>query len=176
MQVASPRLLIHYQRRHGTGRVLGGMAELTKEQREFIVRKLAAFYTPRDIAVQLSALFGLRCNENDVTANDPTLNVVDPDLFMLFRSEREKVLCDPSSDPYTNQKARLILLSIMVDRYKNNNQLAEARSVMQQIASEMGIGAKGVGKAAPLPAEAAAEIVAITRKIVHPVKHDEPAE
>jgi hypothetical protein len=120
------------------------MAELTKAHREFIVKKLAAFYTPRDIAAQISAQFALKCNENDILSNDPTVNVVDPDLFMLFRSEREKVLSDPTSDPYTDQKARLILLSNMVDRFKNNNQLAEARSVLQQIAAELGIGAKGV--------------------------------
>lgn len=117
--------------------------QLTNEQKEFIVRKLAAFYTPRDIAQQLAAKFvGAKVNENDILATDPRVAIVSPELFMLYRAERERVLLDPSADPYTDQKARLILLSNMVDRYKDNNQFSEARSVMQQIASELGIGAK----------------------------------
>lgn len=153
------------------------MAELSKAHREFIVKKLAAFYTPRDIAAQLSAQFGLKCNENDVLANDPRVSVVDPDLFMLFRKEREAILDDPDAAPYADQKARLISLSRQAERYEGNNQPAEARHVYRQIAEELGvIGAKGAaaGKAAA-SSDAPAEIIAITRKIVHPTKVDESA-
>jgi hypothetical protein len=141
-------------------------AELTPQHREFIVKRLAAFWPPRDICLQLVAQFGVKCSENDVLANDPTTVIVPPELFMLFRSEREKVLNDPTADPYTDQKARLILLSNMVDRYKNNNQHAEARSVMQQIAMETGVGAKGApAKGADVPDF---KEVTVKRTVVHP--------
>lgn len=153
------------------------MTALTQEQKEFIVRKLAAFYPPSDVAAAFAAQFpGVRCDTNTVVANDPRRAVVSPELFMLFRSERERLLDDPDAAPYADQKARLILLSNMVDRYKDNNQMAEARSVMQQIAAEQGIGGKTGAKAAPpLPADVAEEITQITRRVVHPTK-DEPTE
>lgn len=142
--------------------------QLTGQHKEFIVKRLAAFYTPSVICQQLVAQFGIKCNENDILANDPTTCVVSPELFMLFRAEREKVLSDPTSDPYTDQKARLVLLSNMVDRYKNNNQLAEARSVMQQIAAELGIGAKGGPTKAAVPDIPEFKAITVRRTVVHP--------
>lgn len=116
------------------------------EQQEFVVRQLAAFYTPRDIATAFVARFaGIKFNEHDVMKFDPRKNVLAPELFMLFRRERERTLDDPTAAPYAEQKARLILLSNMVDHYKNNNQPDDARDVLKQIAAEQGVG----GKAAP---------------------------
>jgi hypothetical protein len=149
------------------------------EQQEFVVRQLAAFYTPRDIATAFVARFaGIKFNEHDVMKFDPRKNVLAPELFMLFRRERERVLDDPETAPYAEQKARLILLSNMVDSYKNNNQLAEARSVMQQIATEQGIGPKAAGKPAA-PATAPSEpIEEIRVTIVDPKSpsSDSPTE
>jgi hypothetical protein len=122
--------------------------QLTNEQKEFIVKKLAAFYTPRDIAQQLAAKYvGLKCNENDILANDPRLAIVSPELFLLYRSERERILDDPAAAPFAEQKARLIALSRQAERYESNNQPAEARQVYRQIAEEMGV----VGKASAPP-------------------------
>lgn len=140
---------------------------LTHEQKEFVVLRLAAFEAPRDIAMAVAARFpGCKCNENDVRANDPRISVVAPELFMLFRKERERVLDDPGAAPYADQKARLIALSNMAESYKNNNQWAEARSVLQQIAAEQGIGGKG-GKAAP-EKELPRQITEIVETIVDP--------
>lgn len=135
--------------------------QLTDVHKEFIVKRLAAFYTPSVICQQLVAQFGLKCNENDILANDPTTSVVSPELFILFRTEREKILTDPSSDPYTDQKARLVLLGHMVDCYKNNNRLPDARAVLKQIAEELGVvGGKGAaGKAAVAAAVPASDPV-----------------
>lgn len=144
--------------------------QLTNEQKEFIVRKLAAFYTPRDIAQQMAAKFvGLKCNENDILANDPRLVMVSPDLFMLFRAERERVLDDPSAATFAEQKARLIALSRQAERYESNNQPKDAAQVYRQIAEEMGVvgGAKAGKKeeAATLPDFKA---VTLQRTVVHP--------
>lgn len=143
-----------------------------------MVRQLAAFYTPRDIALAFVARFaGVKFNEQDVARLDPRKNVLAPELFMLFRRERERVLDDPESAPYAEQKARLILLSNMVDSYKNNNQYPEARAVLTHIATELGvITPKGApGKAAPLPTEAAEQVAEIKVTYVDPKRPDQPA-
>jgi hypothetical protein len=140
---------------------------LTQEQKEFVVLRLASFEAPRDIALAMAARFpGVKFNENDVRANDPRISVVAPELFMLFRKERERVLDDPAAAPYADQKARLIALSNMAESYKNNNQWAEARAVLQQIAAEQGIGGKG-GKAPP-DKELPRQITEIVETIVDP--------
>lgn len=126
------------------------MTALTQEQKEFIVRKLAAFYPPSDVAAAFAAQFpSVRCDTNTVIANDPRRAVVSPELFMLFKAERERVLLDPESAPYADQKARLIVLSRHVDRFDGNNQPKEAAATIRQIAEEMGVvGGKAGAKAA----------------------------
>lgn len=144
----------------------------TQLQREFIVRKLAAFYTPKDIAVQFAAIFrDTACSENDVLAVDPRVTTVAPELFMLFKAEREKILLDPSAALYADQAARLISLSRQAERYEANNQPAEARSVYRQIAEEQGVISKGAGKPGGKnePDANQPPVVAITRRIIDPV-------
>lgn len=145
---------------------------LTTEQKEFIVRKLAAFYTPRDIAQQLAAKFpATKFNENDILANDPSINLLAPELHTLYSVERERILLDPHSDPYTDQKARLIALSRQAARYESNNQPAEARQVYRQIAEELGVvgGKAGVGKAADKEADTPGfKAVTVQRSVVRP--------
>lgn len=147
------------------------MAAHTMPQREFIVQRLAAFYAPKDIA----AAFAIRwpdtaCNENDVLANDPSLTIVPPEIFALFRSEREKVLLDPTAAPFAEQTARLILLSRLVERYAANNQLAEARAVLRQIAEETGVvgGSGKAGKAADESKTPEVKTITVKRSIVDP--------
>jgi hypothetical protein len=146
--------------------------QLTGEHKEFIVKRLAAFYTPSVICQQLVAQFGIKCNENDILANDPTTCVVSPELFMLFRSERERVLVDPESAPLADQKARLIALNRHFDRYNSNNQLAEARAVLRQIAEELGVvgGKAGAGKTAVAVPTEVAQVQKVTRTIIDPAK------
>jgi hypothetical protein len=141
----------------------------TATQKEFIVRKLAAFVPPRAISVAFAAVFtDTRCDENDILALDPGSAVVSPELYTLFLSERERVLVDPKSAPYADQRARLIALSNHAEFYANNNQLPEARGVMRQIAEEQGIvGGKGAKLAAAVD-DVAEKITAITRTIVDP--------
>ena len=148
---------------------------LTGLQKEFIVKKLAAFEPPRSISAALAAVFpGVSCNENDILAIDPETTVVTPELYALFLAERERVLLDPKSAPFADQKARIIALSNQARAYLANNQPADARTVFRQIAEEQGIvGGKGTAKAAAVPAGEL--VVAITRNIVDPVVTGEDA-
>jgi hypothetical protein len=151
--------------------MVAATSQLTSEQKEFIVRKLAAFYTPRDIAQQLAAKWtGTKFNENDILANDPRINLLAPEMHTLYSDERERILLDPHSDPYTDQKARLIALSRQAERYESNNQPAEARQVFRQIAEELGVvggkaGAKAPDKEADTPGFKA---VTVQRSVVRP--------
>lgn len=150
----------------------------TLEQKEFIVRKLASFETPRAIVIDFAAIFPrAKCDENDVRRLDPTTGaVLAPDLYMLFIQTREAVMLDPKSAPFADQNARLIALSKQVSFYISNNQLAEARTAMRQIAEEKGVlGAKG--KVA-LVDEKDDPIASIVRTIVDPkkVENEQPQQ
>jgi hypothetical protein len=144
----------------------------TAPQKEFIVRKLAAFVPPRAISIAFGAVFlDTKCDENDILALDPANNAVSPELYQLFLSERERVLIDPKSAPFADQRARLIALSNHAEFYAGNNQLPEARLVLRQIAEEQGVvGGKGTK---PLAAEpVAGKITAIQRTIVDPTQKE----
>lgn len=144
--------------------------ELTQSQREFIVKKLAAFEPPQAIAAALAAVFpGAKVNENDILACDPRTTVVSPELHAVYMAERERVLMDPRSATFADQRARLIALSNQAEYYGNNRQPAEQRTVFRQIAEELGVVAGKGGKAGTPPqGEAPAEIVAITRTVIDP--------
>ena len=152
------------------------MAAHTKAQKEFIVRRLAAFESPRDVAASFAARFpGVPCREQDVLATDPRGNVVDPELTTLFYEERKRVLDDPDAAPFADQKARLIVLSRQAERYENNNQLAEARAVFRQIAEELGVVG---GKGKPQETKGAVggqPVTGITRTIIDAPKHSDAA-
>jgi hypothetical protein len=149
-----------------------GMANKhTRPQQEFIVRKLAAFEPPRSIVLDFMAVFtDTKCDENDVRRLDPANAPLSFDLHALFLRERERVLADPRSAPFADQKARLVVLSNDVLFFRSNNQLAEAAARLRQIAEETGaIGSKGTGKAAPTAGETPEfRKIEVTRTVVYP--------
>lgn len=143
------------------------MAVHTKEQREFIVRRLAAFETPRAITVAFAIQFpDTRCGEQDVFATDPRVALVDPDLHALFKTE---CLAYLEQNPlFADQRARLHVMSKQVEDALARNDQATARSIFRQIAEETGVVA-GKGGAKAAAAQPAGEPVAsITRTIVDP--------
>lgn len=147
----------------------------TQIHREFIVRRLAAFDQPRDVAILFAAMFpGVRCTEHDVIATDPRIAVVSPELLAVFDAERTRIVADPMAAVYRDQNARLIVLSKDVDRHRANNEAAIARTVLRQIAEEVGDIGSGKNKAAPGAAKAAGEpVTEIVRHIVDPKAADE---
>lgn len=147
------------------------MAKLDHRQQAFIVTRIARFEPPRAIAVAFEALFSTKLDQKEITKLDPQQGaVISPDLFDLFKVEREKVLLDPTSAPFAEQKARLVALSSDVLFYRNNNELASAAMTIRQIAEELGVVGSGAkAKAAGNSAEETKEILsAITRTIVDP--------
>lgn len=145
--------------------------ELTQPQREFIVKKLAAFEPPQAIAAAFAAVFpGAKINENDILACDPRTTVVSPDLHAVYMAERERVLMDPRAATFADQRARLIALSNQAEYYGNNRQPAEQRTVFRQIAEELGV---VTGKGGKQPAAGDDKdllpITGIKRIVVDPV-------
>ena len=149
-------------------------------QRAFIVRRLAAFEPPRAIVLDFVALFpDTACNENDIRALNPeTGALISPELFDLFKKERERVLLDPSSAPFVEQKARMILLSNHAKFHNSNNELATARGVLRQIAEELGAvggGKSGGGKGAASADKPGEPVTEIIVTVVDPVKPGDDA-
>jgi len=141
----------------------------SQPQREFIVKGLAAFKSPRAIAADFAALFpDTRCDENDVKRLDPTLVLLPPELLELFKRERERVLLDPASAPFAEQKARIVVLSHQAQFYGGNNQLPEQRAVLRQIAEELGAVSQGRGTKAPNDGKPTEPVTEIVRRIVDP--------
>lgn len=146
----------------------------TATQKEFIVKRLAAFEPPRAITAAFVAMFrDTKCDENDVLAVDHESGaILSPELRVLFLAERERVLLDPTSATYANKQARLIALSNHAKFYGGNNQFPEMRSVLRHIAEETGDlsvgGLRGGGKAVvELPL--GLPVTGITRRVVDPV-------
>lgn len=143
----------------------------TTVQRAFIVRRLAAFEPPRAIVMEFAAKFpDTACNENEVRALNPeTGAIIPPDLFDLFKRERERVLLDPSSAPFADKKARLILLSNHVNFHNANNELATARSVLRQIAEETDGKAPKTAGGSAIGDTPDFKRIEVTRTVVDPV-------
>lgn len=139
------------------------------------MKALAAFKPPRAIVADFSALFpDTKCDENDVKRLDPKLALVAPELAALFLSERERIKADPMSVPFSEQWARIKVLNEQVEFYISNNQLAEARVVLRQIAEEQGVvGGKGPKVAAASDAKPGESVVEIVRRVID-AKVDEP--
>lgn len=148
------------------------MSALTKQHKEFIVRRLAAFASPSAIITEFMKRFpGVACTEVNIAAANPLESVVDPDLHALFYSERELNMADPSRSAFASQAARIFALSTLAERLFANNQPHDARSVLRQIAEEQGaVGSKtGQREATTPPGE---KVTEITRTIVDPVAPD----
>lgn len=144
----------------------------TAAQQEFIVRKLAAFEPPRAISAAFVAVYpDVKCNENDILAIDPETTVVTPELHALFLEHRERVLLDPKSAPFADQKARLIALSAHAKFYGGNNQFPEQRAVFRQIAEEQGVVGGKAGAAKPADTSTpAVKAIEVSRTVVRPTE------
>jgi hypothetical protein len=140
------------------------MAAHTAAQQSFIVRRLAQFYAPIVIVEAFVRYFpDTACTEADVIALDHRHNIVDPDLIALFDRERQAFLGRLDAEaPTKDKRIRLVELHRIFERYRNSNRLAEARSVLGQIALEMGEGGAVPDGAGDAP------VRSITRTIVDP--------
>lgn len=148
---------------------------LTAEQKAFVIKRLAAFYAPSEIAADfLRQWRGMTAQTlvDAITGLDPVNIILGPDESALFHAERARVLDNMElAAPFVQQKVRLLTLSRLARKFLDNNQAGEARAVFRQIAEEQGIGAGSKGKTPDGPTDL--PVVSITRTIVYPTA---PAE
>ena len=141
------------------------MASHTKEQRRFIICRLAAHYTPSEIV----ALFAVhwrdtRCDIADVASCDPRLMSLPPDDEALFKTERKRIEENYEEfAPTARRPVRLIGLHRMYEKARDNNQVSTAAALLAQIAIE-------TGEAGEM--KAGEKIARITRTIIDPAKQE----
>lgn len=156
------------------------MASLfTLEQKKFIAIRLGEYDAPREIASAFAVRFpDTRCGENDVIANDPRIVPAAPEVHEAFWTGRRNIILDPDAAPFADIKVQNIALSKDVESLRANNQKAESRIVMRQLAELNGhVGAKGAGgKVAAADSKDTLPVLAITRTVIDPVQQAERAE
>lgn len=124
------------------------MAVHTPVQKEFIVRRLAAFETARAITIAFQANFpDTKCSEQDVIAADPRVSVVSPELYAIFKAESASFL--EQNPLFADQRARLHVMSKQVEDALSRGDQAAVRTIFRQIAEETGVVAGKGGKLAP---------------------------
>lgn len=139
------------------------MAVHTKEQRAFIVLRLARFDSATEIIAAFCAKWkDTTCDVLDVAACDPQRGaIIDPELWEQFKAERARILADPGTAPTSDKNVRLRWLHRAADLARNNNQVALMAELLAQIADEQ-------GASGDTPAGGELPIVSITRRVVYP--------
>lgn len=144
-------------------------ATFSKDQREFIVRCLASFWSYKKVASSFAGQWtDTRCGEQDVKGFDRSQGVLlPPDLHKIWNETRATVMDDPASAPFADARARKIALSDLAEFYIRENRPDEARSVLRQLAEEtgaVGLGAKGGNGPIGGPPVTAIEIIVVDPK------------
>lgn len=143
------------------------MSAHTKEQRGFIIRRLAAHYTPAEIVAMFAVHWrDTRCEVADIAACDPRVTLLPPDEDAAFRAERKRIEENYEDVAPTARRAvRVIGLHRMYEKARENNQVSTAAALLAQIALETGTAGE---------MKAGEKIARITRTIIDP-KATEPA-
>ncbi|WP_430229671.1 DUF2280 domain-containing protein [Paraburkholderia tropica] len=117
------------------------MAALKDDVKLFIVRALACFDSPTDVARQVKDEFGIEVTKQQVSLYNPE-RVVGRDLSekwrTVFAETRKKFLEDVSTIPIASQAFRLRALNRMYERVQNQGNVALAAQLIEQAAKESG--------------------------------------
>lgn len=118
------------------------MAALTDDVRAFIVRALACYDTPSQVAAAVKEEFGLEIMRQQVAAYDPTKATskkgLAPKWIALFEATRKKFLEDVSQIPIANQATRLRVLDRLLRQAEANRNAPLAAQLLEQAAKEVG--------------------------------------
>lgn len=118
------------------------MAALTDDVRAFIVRALACYDTPSQVAAAVREEFGLEIMRQQVASYDPTKATskkgIAPKWIALFEATRKKFLEDVSQIPIANQATRLRVLDRMLRKAEQSGNAPLAAQLLEQAAKEVG--------------------------------------
>lgn len=117
------------------------MAKLKEPVQVFIVKQLACYETPSDIAEAVKSEFGLTISRQHVAAYDATKlsgRTMAKKWRELFEKERERFQKEVLDIPIANQAYRLRELQSLFNEAKRRKNAVLASQIMEQAAKELG--------------------------------------
>lgn len=115
------------------------MPTLTDEIKAFIVRGLACFDTPSDVAEAVKSTFGVELSRRHVYAYDPRCTQPPaPRWCELHAATRAAFLHDAAEIGVMHKTVRLRMLDRMAHRAEERNYIDLACAVLEQVAKECG--------------------------------------
>jgi len=114
---------------------------MTNEVKAFVVRALASFDTPSQVAEAVRQEYGVTITPQTVQAYDPTKYAgrnLAPKWQALFEKARKSFLEDASDIPIANRSARLRMLQRMAAKAETMGNMNMASRLLEQAAKEMG--------------------------------------
>lgn len=117
------------------------MPKLDDKVKRFIVRALAHYDTPTEVARQVKEEFGLDIGRQQVQSYDPTKALgksLAADLRKLFEETRASFVDEVEKVPIAQRAFRLRKLQTMLERAEARNNHALVATLLEQAAKEVG--------------------------------------
>jgi hypothetical protein len=117
------------------------MAKLTEPQKLFIVKALACYDTPTQVATAVREEFGIEVDRRQVQEYDPTKvngRDISKKLRAVFEATRKEFLEQIADLPIANQAFRLRTLQRMVTKAESQGNMALVAQLLEQAAKEVG--------------------------------------
>ena len=118
------------------------MAKLTEPQKLFIVKALACFDTPTQVAAGVREEFGVEITRFQAAEYDPTTargsRSMSKKLCTVFEETRKAFQETLGELPIANQAYRLRVLQRMVTRAESQGNMALVAQLLEQAAKEVG--------------------------------------
>jgi hypothetical protein len=126
------------------------MPTLTDEIKEFIVKGLACFDSPSQVAEAVKANFDVEVTRQHVYAYDPASSqLMAPRWKELHAATRQAFLSDVAQISIAQKAVRLRTLERLVQRAEANRQMERVAAFLEQAAKECGGVYEGRKAAAP---------------------------
>lgn len=117
------------------------MAALENGVKQFIVKALACFDTPTQVAEAVKAEYGLDVSRQQVATYDPTKyngQYLSPKLRMIFECTRERFFRELDDIPIASRAFRLRALARMATKAEKRQNIELAVRMIEQAAKEAG--------------------------------------
>jgi hypothetical protein len=117
------------------------MAKINDEIRLFIVKRLACYDTPQEVADAVKEEFDIEVDRNQTSLYDPTKakgKKLGKKWADIFHETRKKFLEDLSELPLANPAVRVAELSKLYQNAKTRKNAVLAAAHLEQIAKEVG--------------------------------------
>lgn len=117
------------------------MADLTDEQKSYIVQAIACFDTPSQVSKAVNAEFGIVTSPQQCERFDPTKRAgasLSAKYRAMFEETRKAFLEDTSRIAIANRAVRLRTLNRMAAKAEDMGAIALAAQLMEQAAKEVG--------------------------------------